>query len=133
MRQRGACSRNSGFTLTEVLAAVLLLAVALVPVLEAHIAAQVLGTKSERATRALVLAVKKMEDIRGAALTSFGTDFSTSSEVLSTGYLGTVQDGQESSALRSIKVLVGYDADGDGTLDSEEVDTVLDTLIANRQ
>lgn len=131
MRQALGGRPNSGFTLTEVLASAVLMAIALVPVLKAHIAAQVLGTKAERMTRGLGLAVQKTEDIRAAAWTAFSTDFSTSSEVVSTGYLCTVQDGQESSALKSIKVIVGYDIDGDGTLDNEEVDVVLDTQIAD--
>ena len=125
--------RNSGFTLTEVLAAVVLMAIALVPVLRALTGAQVVGAKVERTTRSLVLAAQKIEEIRGAALTSFGTDFSTSSGVLAMGYLCTVQDGQESSALKSIRVTVGYDVDGDGILDGDEEDAVLNTLVANRQ
>ena len=133
MSMRRGRRRNSGFTLVEVLAAVLLMAIALVPLLKALIGAQVVGTKAERTTQALVLAAKKIEEIRGAALTSFGTDFSTSPEVLATGYLCTVEDGQESSTLKSIRVTVGYDVDGDGTLAAGEADAVLDTLIANRQ
>lgn len=133
MRRTRRDRSNTGFTLTEVLASVVLMAIALVPVLKAHIAAQVLGTKAERMTPGLSFAVKKMEEIHAAALTSFSTDFSTSSEVISTGYLCTVQDGQESATLKSIKVLVGYDIDGDSFLDSEEVDVVLNTQIANTQ
>ena len=133
MKHARPCKWNSGFTLVEVLAAVVLMAVALVPVLRALIGAQVVGTKAERTTRALVLAVQRIEEIRGTALTSFGTDFSTSSEVLSASYLCTVQDGQESSTLKSVRVQVGYDVDADGILGGSEVDAVLDTLIANRQ
>ena len=124
---------SSGFALAEVLAAVALTAVALLPVLKALVSSQVIGAKTERATLALALAVKKTEDIRAAARTSFDTDFSTSSEALSGSYLCTVQDGQEGSTLKSIKVQVGYDLDGDGTLAAAEVDVVLDSLIANRQ
>ena len=123
---------SGGFTLTEVLAAVVLTAVALLPVLHALVSSQVVGARTERATVALALAVKRTESIRAAARTSFSTNFSTSSEPLSGGYLCTVQDGQESATLKSIKVLVGYDANGDGTLAPGEVDIVLDTLIASR-
>ncbi len=130
---RQARRQHGGFTLTEVLAAVVLMAIALVPILKAHIASQVLGTKAERSTKALALAVEKTEDIRASALRSFSTNFSTSSEALSQGYLCTVQDGQETATLKSIKVMVGYDIDGDGALDGDEVDVVLDTQIADTQ
>jgi prepilin-type N-terminal cleavage/methylation domain-containing protein len=133
MSRSGDCHGNGGFTLTEVLAALVLTAVGVVPVLHAHIAAQALGTKAQRATSALTLAVKKIEDIRAAARTAFDTDFSTDSSILAAGHLCTVQDGRESSTLKSIKVMVGYDIDGDGALDSEEVDVVLDTQIASMQ
>ena len=124
--------QSGGFTLTEVLAAVVLTAVALLPVLQALVSSHVVGARTERTTLALPLAVRKAESIRAAARTSFSTNFSTSSEPLSGGYLCTVQDGQESATLKSIKVLVGYDANGDGTLAPGEVDIVLDTMIASR-
>ena len=125
--------QSGGFTLVEVLAAVVLTAVALLPVLHALVSSQVIGARTERATLALALAVKKTEHIRAAAQTSFDTDFSTSSAVLSGNCLCTVQDGQESSALKSIKVQVGFDLDGDGTLAAGEIDVALDILVANRQ
>jgi type II secretory pathway pseudopilin PulG len=125
--------REGGYTLTEVLAALVLLAFALLPVLKALISAQSTGTRSQEVTQALFLADKKIDEIRAGALAAFTTDFSVSSEALGGSYLCTVQDGQESSELKSIRVMVGFDTNDDGVLDSGEIDAVLDTRIASRR
>jgi len=125
--------RDGGFTLTEVLAALVLLAFALLPVLKALISAQATGTRSQHVTQALFLADRKIDDIRASALTAFATDFGVSSQALAGGYLCTVQDGQESSGLKSIRVMVGFDKDGDGVLGGGEINAVLNTRIAGRQ
>jgi prepilin-type N-terminal cleavage/methylation domain-containing protein len=133
MRRLRKDGREGGFTLTEVLTALVLLAFALLPVMKALISSQQTGTRSKRVTQAVFLADRKIEDIRAAALASFATDFSVSSEALPGGFACTVQDGQESAELKSIRVLVGFDDDGDGVLDGNEIDVVLNTLIASRQ
>ncbi len=122
-----------GFTLAEVLVAAALMAIALSPAIKALINAHVIGTKSQRATQALLLADKKTEDIRAAALNTFNQDFNISSESLGGGYLCTVTDEEETGTLKKIQVVVGYDVNGDSVLDADEIDITLDTRVASRE
>ena len=128
----GKRRREAGFTLTEVLAALVLLAFALLPVLKALVSSQAMEARSQQVTQALFHADGRIEQIRAAALAAFATDFSLSSEPCGGGYLLTVQDGMEGSDLKSIRVMVGFDDDGNGVLDGSEIDAVLNTLVASR-
>jgi prepilin-type N-terminal cleavage/methylation domain-containing protein len=132
MARAGRHRLEGGFTLTEVLAALVLLAFTLLPVLKALISSQATENRSLQVTQALFLADGRIEEIRAAALSAFATDFSVSSDPCAGGYLLTVQDGMEGSDLKSIRVMVGFDDDGDGVLDGMEIDAVLNTLVASR-
>jgi cytochrome c oxidase assembly protein Cox11 len=125
--------RARTFTLVEVVAATILLALAVVPILRTLTTAQATGTTAQRTTQSLFLAVEKIEYIQALALNSFSTDFSTTNEMISGQWLCTVQDGQESTDLKSIRVAVGFDSNNNGQLDSDEQDVTLATKIANLQ
>jgi prepilin-type N-terminal cleavage/methylation domain-containing protein len=133
MRGKLKGRHDGGFTLTEVLAAMVLIAVVLIPIVKALVHAQTSGEMSRRVTEALILAERRMEDIRATALEAYGTDFTSSSEPISGRFLCTTTDGGESLIIKSIRVQVGFDDDGNGVLAQSEVDAILDTKIANRQ
>ncbi len=133
MDQKRKHHDTSGFTLTEVLVSIVLMALALAPVMHALARIQATGTKAQRVTQALFLAESTIEDVRAELLESFDTDFSVSSAALSDGFLCTVLQTDESSLLKIIEVEVGYDDDGDGVLDSGEIVAVLNTKVADKE
>ena len=120
-----------GVTLTEVVVAATLLAVAVVPLLRALAVAQATGTIVERKTQSLILAQGRLEEIRARALHHYETSFREESERLVGAFLCTVTDDQHPN-LRLVTVAVGYDADSNGRLSAEEVDVTLATHIARR-
>lgn len=130
--RQGRSRGERAFTLAEVLASVVLLAAALVPVIQAISSSQATGTRSQRATRSLFFAEQRIEQIRNAALQSFNDDFSDTGEHLGDGFFCIVVDEEVNALLKRISVMVGFDADGSGDLDDTEIDVVLDTQIARR-
>lgn len=119
------------FTLTEVIIASVLLVTAMVPILKALTGAHILDVKIEHRTASLTLAEAKLEDIRARSIYSWDTDFNDSSSSLEGSYLCTVADAV-SSDLRKISVSVGYDQNNNSTLETDEVEVTLATLIARR-
>lgn len=120
-----------GVTLTEVVIASALLAVAVVPVLRALTSAQAMGTVVERKTQSVILAQGTLDEIRASAFHQYDTAFGKNSEPLVGAYLCTVTDNQHPD-LRLITVAVGFDVNSDGYLAEDEVDVILATYIAKR-
>ena len=123
---------HKGFTLSEVLVASMLLTVAMVPILRALTGAHTLDVKVERRMRSLTLAEAKLEDIKARSIYNYGTDFNDSSSFLEGAYLCKVVDTAVSSDLRTILLSVGYDQNGNSTLEGDEVEVTLKTLLARR-
>jgi Tfp pilus assembly protein PilV len=120
-----------GVTLTEVVVASAILAVAVVPILKALTIAQVTGTTIERKTRSLALAQGKLDEIRAKSVYHYSDSFAASSLSLDGSYRCNVSDNQNAT-LRTVTVSVGYDADGNGTLSAGEVLVKLTTYVAKR-
>jgi len=125
--------KERGFTLTELLVSTFLLSIAIVPIVKYLAETQVLSRRMERATKAVFLAQRRMEKIEAQTLKNFGADRSASNVQLMPGYLCNVTDGQEGPLLKSIKVSVGYDTNGNGILDADEINITLDTKLAKRK
>ena len=125
-------NRYRGLTLTEVVVASALLLIALVPILKALTSAQVSSAIIEQKTRSLMLAQAKLEDIKARSIHSYNSLFAESDTSVDGSYLYTVTDSGSASDLRQITVEVGYDLDGSSTLDAQEVDVTLSTLLAKR-
>jgi len=123
--------RRAGVSIVEVVVASSLLLIALVPILKAMTTAQVTSRLVERKTRSLMLAQGKMSDIQARAIYEFSSDYAQTGTVLDAQYLCNVSDDEDSS-LKTISVSVGYDANGDNTLASEEILVTLKTMIALR-
>jgi len=124
--------RYKGLTLTEVVVASALLLIAMVPILKALTSAQVSSAIIEQKTRSLMLAQAKLEDIKARSIYSYNSSFAESNTPVDGSYLCTVTDSGAASDLRQITVGVGYDLDGSSTLEAQEVDVTLSTLIAKR-
>lgn len=125
-------NRYKGLTFTEVVVASALLLIAMVPILKALTSAQVSTAIIEQKTRSLMLAQAKLEDIKARSIYSYNSSFAESNTSVDGAYLCTVTDSGPASDLRQITVEVGYDLDGSGTLEAQEVDVTLSTLIARR-
>jgi Tfp pilus assembly protein PilV len=128
----GIVNRYKGLTLTEVVVASALLIIVMVPILKALTSAQVSAAIIEQKTRSLMLAQAKIEDIKARSIYSYNSSFAESNTSVDGAYLCTVTDSGPASDLRQITVEVGYDLDGSGTLDAQEIDVTLSTLVARR-
>ena len=125
-------NRCKGLTLTEVVMASALLIIAMVPILKALTSAQVSAAIIEQKTRSLMLTQAKLEDIKARSIYSYNSSFAETDTSIDGAYLCTVTDSGPASDIRQITVEVGFDLDGSGTLDAQEVDVTLSTLVAKR-
>jgi len=123
---------RQGLTLTEVIVASALLIVAVVPILKALTSAQVTTRIIEQKTRSLILAQAKLDDIKARSIYNYAGSFVEDNTALDGGYLCQVVDSAKGTDLRQIVVSVGYDLNGNGSLQSEEVHVTLSTLLARR-
>ncbi len=127
--------RHKGLSIIEVAMASALLIVAMVPILISLTNANMMSSKVERKTQALILAQGKLDAIRASSVYSFGStgSFTASNVVLSGSYLCNVTDTTiTANYLKQITVSVGYDVNDSNTLSSSEVQVTLTTYIANR-
>lgn len=124
--------RSAGFTLTEVVVASALLITALAPILKALTMAHYSSSLIERKTLSLTLAQGKLQGIKVRSIYSYDDNFAVTNESLTGSYLCTVTDTAAGANLRKIAVSVGYDANGNASLASDEVLVLLETLLARR-
>ena len=124
-------NRNA-FTLTEVIVASALLVAAIVPILKGLANAHVVSVIIERKTKSLTLAQGKLNEVKARSIYSYASSFDVSDAQLETNYLCDITDTSLGANLRKVKVEVGYDADSDSNLDSDEVDITLATQLAKR-
>ena len=125
-------NRFTGFTLTEVIMASALLAIAIVPILKGLTSAH-RGTKIiERKTRSLTLAQRKLDGIKARSVYYYTDTFAEDDLSLDGSYLCNVTDTSAGSNLRKIMVSVGYDLNDDNVLSDDEILVILGTLVARR-
>lgn len=124
--------RSDGFTLTEVIVAITLLVLGIIPVLKALTGSYIASKRIDYKTNSLFLAQEKLDDIRVRSINSYSTDFSENNTTLGNSYLCDVSDSSVGSDLRDIVVTVGYDVNGDNSLDPDEELISLKTMIARR-
>jgi Tfp pilus assembly protein PilV len=128
---RAQARRRQGVTLTEVVVASALLLITVVPALRALTVAHGTERVIERRTRSLMLAQRKLERIKARSIYNYDQTFTESSQAVDGDYRCSVSDDADPS-LRLITVSVGLDADGNGTLDGDEIDVTLATALARR-
>ena len=124
--------KPGGFTLTEVVIASSLLVIAIIPILRALTVAQVSNRIIEHRTNSLFLAQAKLDEIKAHSVYNYSSSFSETDSALEGSYLCNVADTSVNSYLRQITVSVGEDLNGNSTLDADEIDITLATLVANR-
>ena len=123
---------SKGFTLTEVVVASALLIIAIVPILKALTSAHVTSTIIEYKTRSLTLAQTKLDEIRASSIYNYSSTFTETGLSLDGSYLCNIDDSSISSDLRKITVSVGYDLNGNSTLETDEIEVTFATLVAKR-
>jgi Tfp pilus assembly protein PilV len=124
--------RRRGVTLAEVVVSSAVLVLAVVPVLRALTIAHVTGTAIERKTQSLILAQSKLDEIRARSICRYDGSFREDSLALADAYLCNVSD-DEDPRLRLVTVTVGFDADADERLSTEEAAVTLTTYVARRR
>ena len=127
-----AIRKSGGFTLTEVVVASGLLIIAIVPILRALTIAHLISRIIENRTHSLILAQAKLDKIKTRSIYDYSGTFMETSTSLDGSYLCDVKDTSKGTELREIEISVGYDFNGNSTLDADEIEITLATLIANR-
>ena len=127
-----AIRKSGGFTLTEVVVASTLLIIAIVPILKALTIAHVTSSIIEHRTCSLIFAQAKLDEIKARSIYDYSGTFMETSTSLDGSYLCDVKDTSQGTELRKIEISVGYDLNGNSTLDTDEIEVTLATLIAKR-
>lgn len=123
---------SKGVTITEVVIATSLLIIAIVPILKALTSAHVTSSIIERKTNSLIFAQAKLDEIKARSIYNYGESFAQINTSLEGLYLCNVEDTSVNANLRQIKVSVGNDLNSNNTLDINEIEVALTTLIARR-
>ncbi len=129
MRAAGRARR--GMTLVEVLLASALLVIAIVPLFGVLTGGLEMAQEVERRTTATLLAQKEIETAVALAEEDDAADLAKTNADLGGGYLAHVEEN-DSGIVTKIGVVVGWDADGSGTLSDSEVLVGFATMAAYR-
>lgn len=125
-------TKTKGFTLVEVLASVLILSGTIVLLIRYAADNLAMSLDIERRIKSVLLAEGEMERIKNVLRKSFETDFTTWSNNLEDNYLVSRSSTDVSTTLKIIVVSVGYDADVDGLLETDEIMATMTTQYAKR-
>ncbi len=137
---------RKGFTLVEVLATLSIMSVFIALVISTVMGSLMVSGNIEESTRCIILANKKMEEIKSRILgisTESGYTFGWDRDYTQTGafalpdsdyrYLISDPDYPVSGKyIRDIRLIVWHDKDGDGSYDVGEKSVTWDTRIARR-
>jgi prepilin-type N-terminal cleavage/methylation domain-containing protein len=123
---------KSGYTLTEVLVASVLLLVVSVPMLKALTTGYVYANTVRYKTQSTAYAQSRLARARAIAAAQYHISLAESNTDVGQGYLCSVTDTGYSIEIRTVAVSVGYDRDEDGLLDADEIDITLTSKIAYR-
>jgi len=124
--------KPGGFTLTEVVVASTLLILAIVPILKALTGSYLASASIEQKTSSLFLAQAKLNEIKARSIYDYASSLDETNTALGDSYFCSVNDVAVHADLRGMTITVGYDSDGDNTLDGNEVLVTLVTRLARR-
>ena len=124
--------KTKGFTFVEVLASVLILAGTIVSLITFAADSLATSLEIERKVKSTLLAEAEMEKIKNVLRKSFETDFTAWSSSLGNNYFAGRTSTDVSSTLKIIEVSVGYDANDNGSLGTDEIMVTLTTQYAKR-
>jgi Tfp pilus assembly protein PilV len=125
-------TKIKGFTFVEVLASILILAGVITPFILYAADNLAMSQEIERRIKSTMLAEGEMEKIKNILRKSFETDFAAWPSNLGDSYLADRTSTDVSSTLKIIGVSVGYDADKNGSLGTDEIMVTLTTQYAKR-
>jgi len=123
-----------GFTILEILFAIVILSIALIPLMKMLPEALILDAQMERETKVVFLAQRKMEEVKNKAIYDFSQDYAESATAFpspDSTFKYTVSDDQ-GTGIKEITVNVWYDKNGNGSVDMDEEDIELNTKVAER-
>lgn len=130
---------EKGFTLIEVLLAIVILSIAIIPLMQIFPQASLMATDSQRETRIGFLAQQKLEQVKGQALNYFFGNYTVSATAFpspDSDFKYTVNyftaSGDDGNQIRAIKVRVWYDDNNNGVLDGNENMIELNTKVSRR-
>ena len=124
--------KTEGFTFVEILASALILAGVITPLMLYAADNLAMSMEIERKVKSTLLAEVEMEKIKNVLRKSFGTDFTSWPSSLGNSYLAGRTSTDVSVTLKIIGVSVGYDADKNGSLGTDEIMVTLTTQYAKR-
>ena len=114
--------KYKGVTLTEVIMASAILTIAIIPILKGMTFSNIDIQKIEQRTRCALLAQKKLDQIKAQSIYDFdngGSGWEETDTVMEGSYICRVKEETINSDLTMIKVKVGFDQNGDGSLDGQ--------------
>jgi Tfp pilus assembly protein PilV len=124
--------KAKGFTFVEVLASILILTGVITPFILYAADNLTMSLEIERRVKSTLLAEGEIEKIKNILRKSFETDFTSWPSSLGDSYLASRTSTDVSSTLKIIGVSVGYDADKNGSLGTDEIMVTVTTQYANR-
>jgi len=127
-----SASKTKAFTLVEVLASVLILGGTIVTIIKYSADGLTTSLEIERRTKSTILAESEMEKIKNSLRKSFDTDFTAWPSSLGNNYFAGRTSTDVSSTLKIIGVSVGYDADKNGSLGTDEIMVTVTTQNVRR-
>ena len=125
---------ESGYTLLEILVAISILSIVLIPLMEMLPRTLLMSSQLERETKVAFLAQRKVEDVKCRAIYDFSVDYTESAAAFpapDSSYKYTVSDDQ-GAEIKEIAVTVWYDEDNDNSVGGDEEQIVLYTKFAKR-
>jgi prepilin-type N-terminal cleavage/methylation domain-containing protein len=140
---RLSCKAEDGFTLLEVLGAIVILGIIVIPLLGLLIDALIVHAQREQQTRSVFLAQLRLEEIKSKIITA--SDFATADYNKPAGAAGdfpppdsrfkytVTHDDHNYPDIKAVTVTVWYDEDGDDTVSAGEQQVKLDTKVTRRR
>ena len=125
---------ESGYTLLEIIMAISILSIALIPLMEMLPQALLLDAQLERETKIAFLAQRRSEAVKSRAIYDFAQDYTESATAFplpDSAFKYTVSDDQ-GAEIKEIAVTVWYDGDGDDSVGEDEEQIILYTKFAKR-
>ncbi len=130
---------EGGFTLIEVLLAIVIMSIAIIPLMQIFPQASLIANDTQQETRISFLAQQKLEQVKSQALSYFYGNYTESATAFpspDTVFKYTVDyftaSGDDGNQIRSIKVRVWYDGNNNGIVDGTENLIELYTKVSRR-
>lgn len=126
--------KDDGYTLLEVIIAIAVLSIALIPLMEMLPRAFLLDRQLEREAKVAFLAQRKLEEAKSKIIYDFSQDYSETANAFpspDSDYKYIVSDDL-GTEIKEITIDAWYDGDGNGGIGSDEEHIELNTKVAKR-